>query len=876
MDNLKDTIRCSYDDLVKLYGEQRVNREIELELESKEIAKNRFLSSLNKHASEKSLDAIGTTKQLLKEAMPVYSKAIDDFRKEASEGKAGRRHTVVRLLNDLDSHTIAYISLKNILGNTALYPLATLVGLCKQIGSSLEDEVRYQRVFNSESKDDSKRTSIGLSKRVGLSYKQAYIRSVEKKDIGRGLIDQWVNWDARSKVILGLKLVEIFCYSTGLGKLQKAYKGEKWNYMFLLDNQISEYIRHNDLELADLVFKYRPMVIPPKPWTTPFDGGYYIKLKRPALLVKAHAREVTELYSDVDMPNVYKAVNAIQGTKWHINSKVLSVANEVLAWDYIPDGLGIPAKEAPEPPVRPPEADTNEEVSKAWRLSMVHYYQQLASSRGKRLLVDSLVSEANVFKDDEEIYFPHNLDFRGRVYPMTTLSPQGNDLSKGLLEFAEGITLGEHGATWLAMHGANCYGLDKKSLDERLYWVHSNSELILSIARSPLDNLAWTEADSPWEFLAFCFEWSQYLDQGSSFKSHIAVAFDGSCSGIQHFSAMLKDEIGGVAVNLVPSDKVHDIYQIVANKVIEQLEIDAKEGSEDIIDTAEDGNTFLRKGTASLAQEWLNYGVTRYVTKRCVMTLPYGAKQYGFGEQILEDTIYPALAKNPLSFSKPQQASHYMAGLIWSAVGKVVVKAVEAMDWLQVVSGLLSSEKDIEGHNLPVTWVTPAGFPVRQKYEKLVLKQIKTVLSGSIAIYDPLTKEDTMMTKGEAIYPALKMPVEDSLDSRKQRQGIAPNFVHSMDASHLMLTVDSCYDKGVRSFAMIHDSYGTHAGNADIMFSTVREVFVDTYSHHNVLQDLHDHIANQLSPKNLSKLPDIPEQGTLDLEVVKESLYAFA
>ena len=75
---------------------------------------------------------------------------------------------------------------------------------------------------------------------------------------------------------------------------------------------------------------------------------------------------------------------------------------------------------------------------------------------------------------------------------------------------------------------------------------------------------------------------------------------------------------------------------------------------------------------------------------------------------------------------------------------------------------------------------------------------------------------------------------------------------------------------------MIHDSYGVPAGHGDIMFTTVREIFVDTYTKNDVLQDLHDHIENLLSPKMAEKLPEAPKKGKLDLDQVKESMYAFS
>lgn len=873
---MKDNLIVSYDDLVSLYGKSRVNREIDIEMESKELAKNKFLNELYKKTESGQRATTGTAKKFLEEALPLYIKGLNDFLEEANSGKSGRKHTLVKPLMEASPEAIAYIAVKTILSFTAIKPLAPLSSLCRDIGKEVEREVRFSRVFKVQDAKDNKKTTVGLSKRIGMSYKEAYMKATEAFLVESGKLEKWDKWSTRELVTVGIKLTEIFCCTTGLGKLQKVHDKEKFSYNFVLYQGISDYITHNDLDLADLMFKCRPMVIPPKKWSTPFNGGYYLKLRRPEHLVKQPSKIVHELYDEVDMPNVYKAVNAIQETPWRINKRVLNVAKEVLDWKNIPIGLGIPSKEPPEPPLRPAEADTNPEVQRAWRHSMVIYYQNLASSRGKRLLTDSLAALATYYESDPEIYFPHNVDFRGRVYPMTTLSPQGNDFSKGLLEFAEGVPLGETGARWLAFHGANLYGLDKKPLQDRLEWVYSNPELFISIAKDPLEDLRWTEADSPWEFLGFCFEWDQYLKEGDSFKSHIPVAFDGSCSGIQHFSAMLRDEIGGVAVNLVPDSQVHDIYKIVADKVTEYLKEDLINGTEDEFKTAEDGNTYLNKGTLSLAKEWLTFGVTRKVTKRSVMTLPYGSKQYGFGEQILEDTIYPAIQKNPLLFSKPNQAARYLAGLIWRAVSEVVVKAVEAMGWLQNASTLLASDRDILGNQIPVTWVTPAGFPVRQKYEKLVKSQIQTVLSGSLTIFDPLDKSEKVLNKGDVIRPMVWVPKEGDLDPRRQRQGIAPNFVHSMDASHLMLTVCACYDKGIKSYSMIHDSYGTHAGNADILFRTVREVFVKTYTENDVLQDLHDHIANLLSPKKLKNLEDIPQKGTLDLNCVLDSVYAFS
>jgi DNA-directed RNA polymerase len=47
-------------------------------------------------------------------------------------------------------------------------------------------------------------------------------------------------------------------------------------------------------------------------------------------------------------------------------------------------------------------------------------------------------------------YFPHNLDFRGRAYPIPPhLNHLGSDICRSLLTFADKKPLGKHGLYWL-------------------------------------------------------------------------------------------------------------------------------------------------------------------------------------------------------------------------------------------------------------------------------------------------------------------------------------------------------------------------------------------------------------------------------------------
>jgi DNA-directed RNA polymerase len=90
-----------------------------------------------------------------------------------------------------------------------------------------------------------------------------------------------------------------------------------------------------------------------------------------------------------------------------------------------------------------------------------------------------------------------------------------------------------------------------------------------------------------------------------------------------------------------------------------------------------------------------------------------------------------------------------------------------------------------------------------------------------------------------------------------------------------MLTILLCLENGVQHFAMVHDSFATHAGNTSVLQACIRDSFVEMYSG-NILQKFHDEVSRQLSDNVKQKLPEPPEMSTFDLSLVKESQYFFA
>lgn len=106
-------------------------------------------------------------------------------------------------------------------------------------------------------------------------------------------------------------------------------------------------------------------------------------------------------------------------------------------------------------------------------------------------------------------WLPHNIDFRGRVYPIPPhLNHLGSDLARSLLVFHEPKELGQNGLDWLKIHLINLTGLKKReSIKHRLSFANKILDDILDSADNPLDGkMWWTQSDEPWQTLACCIE----------------------------------------------------------------------------------------------------------------------------------------------------------------------------------------------------------------------------------------------------------------------------------------------------------------------------------------------------------------------------------
>ncbi|KAL1495938.1 hypothetical protein AB1Y20_014580 [Prymnesium parvum] len=615
-----------------------------------------------------------------------------------------------------------------------------------------------------------------------------------------------------------------------------------------------------------LYFDHDPMLTPPLQWTKlPGElprGGF---LHNPTIFVRTNDELHLKRLRDCDpaqLAPVLEGLNAVQKTGWRINNRVLQLVHN--AWNLRLDVPFLPerfTKESKKVSHRQQdllvkrmgrEWDTLDEIEQHERLEQL---QQLKNERYAREKYEAnthselctaklTLAVAEMYRDDV-FYFAHNIDFRGRVYPMSPhLSHVNNDLCRGLLLFAESKPLGEHGLFWLKVHLANLYGHTKLSFEERTAWVDDviSSGRLNAVVNQPFDesNLKWwAEADSPLQMLAACMELEKAVKSPSPelYRSNFPVHQDGSCNGLQHYAALGRDLQGGSQVNLVPSTQPQDVYSEVMRSVIQKVEADASSHENEKIRT--------------MAQ-LLQGKITRKVVKQTVMTSVYGVTLKGASDQVLK-RLEDIQELKTVQDSQLREMASYVARHTLGSLSDSFAGGTQTMNWLRRCARAIT--KQVQS---PVEWTTPLGLPVVQPYYAVNEVSIRTVAQRM----------------------KLQQNVPDKLNTLKHQNGFPPNYVHSLDASHMLMSARRCVDSGV-TFAAVHDSYWTHASSVPLMNKILREEFVALHTPP-LLEHLRDSFAQRYS--DTKDAPEwesdpelsLPTRGELDLDKVKDSPYFFA
>lgn len=574
-----------------------------------------------------------------------------------------------------------------------------------------------------------------------------------------------------------------------------------------------------------------PMVHPPQSWTSPNNGGF-LTYSIPLVISsqpKSYSKIMALAHNTGQMSSIYESLNALGSTMWAVNpftfdkfsiafengnlknliSPSLAKVNDVL------EGLEREVM----------RLKTLKKSDNELKLSRALYDKQLRD----RISLEKYYGLVHAFalslsQKGEMFYLPHHLDFRGRAYPSVSfLSHHSDDLVRSLLMFWQSKELGPEGFNWLKYQLSNMFNKTKLSMKDLIAFVETNRQKIIdSVEETFTGEMWWTLADNPWQTLALCNEitsvWN-FDGPVSNFRSRIPVHQDGTCNGLQHYSALSGDTLAAHSVNVLPGSERRDIYSTILSLVKSRVLRDQ--------DNCEEVSRLSRLVTPLLE---------RKIIKQTVMTTVYGVTLYGATRQIsnqLEDKLLSSGKIDEFSNKDLSNASSYVARHVLLSINDLFGGAKLIQSWLlnncmrciQSFPQYEFSNAEVDffsrKHYQPFMWTSLSGFPVVQYYRKV----------PSITLTSSLQSVNLRSDKG--LCP---------IDSRKLINGVAPNFIHSIDAIHLLMTCLASKTDGI-TFAAIHDCFWTHASDVSGLSSQIRRQFIRLHKS-NIMKNIRDDLIH--------------------------------
>lgn len=805
-------------------------KQISIEEASEGLALEKYHKNLTDAITQGRFDDTREGLTLMKVMFDPINSKIAEYLGTTYRGHTHKTQNYIKLMSD-DSREITFVIIKVLVTELARTNNKSQLS---NISIKLVGQLKRLHFFNRLKKDNPK-----LHAYLGEEYRRASARRKE------ALIEKHINslYDTDkvdneiSDLKAGAHLLEVVLASGMNLIVKKKSKQAKGKTAYFLSFT---------KEALDIVFDagaiqagvtMQPMIVEPANWSDMYTGGY-LSYKMPFIKIKR--RKDLEAIRDEDLSKVYPVVNKLQKTPWRVNKRVSEVIEYIFSnnlidpksppslprcYGDIPTPNALDVKELMEwKEYKKNPTPKEKEEWHIWNKKREQIKIGLDGEQGRRLQFLLTMNMMKDMKEYDRFWYVYQVDYRGRVYPHTDFfNPQSKGYVKSMLEFADGHELTEDGIKWLRIHIANSWGLDKAPFVDRVKWTLYNRTKILTIANDPIGTLSeWTEADSPYEFLAGCFAYQDYIEGR---KVHLPLQLDAVNSGVQFYSGLLLDKEGAESCCVIGNDR-SDLYGLVANRVNEKLA--NGEYPKSVTFNTSEGE--MRTCSTRVEAKSLEGKVTRSMTKTNVMTVPYSVTMRGMKMQNWATMDKLALEGKKFWEGDEWVVNYILTELNYESIFEIVKGARIGQQYLRELASLLDE---------PALWHTPIyNFPVRQPVFKKKAVRVKTPLG------------------------TLELPTNTTiLSKQKQLSGIAANFIHSIDSTLLLYCVENMSD----DIGVIHDCFLVHPNNGEEIRNHYKEGFIEIMSRRPLQM-----ISNELDP---TKQIEVPCVDTLNLDEVRDSMY---
>jgi DNA-directed RNA polymerase len=653
--------------------------------------------------------------------LPLVVARIESTTNRLRKGQAGAAFKdIQKYLADVEPLAAAALAVKVTFDKVFSYKEKSnqATKVCESIGLAVEQECQMRHY---------EREAPGLLKTLKDNYWHRSIGTQQKVVVIRTLmnrygIKRWDTWGSSNRTKLGGWLLDCIMQSSGWFTKDMHQVGRKRIQYVIPTPEFLE-IKDQIMRDAELFSPLAwPMLIEPNNWEHDRQGGYILNE-----VMRGHDMVRRGNPTSIQGDKPLDFLNKIQKVAYRLNPFTVGVAEEL---DRLERAVGkfLPIVHHDLPP-KPVDIATNKEARHDYnrRAAEVHNLQaqEFRKSCRTRMTMEAVAR----FKDRDKFYIPWSFDYRGRAYPIPAfLTPQDTDFGKSLLTFAEGSYMTPEAEDWLAFQVATTYGLDKATMSDRLSWVKENTHIISCVASDPIKHIhKWEAADEPWQFLAACDEYYHCVLKCDRHFTHLPVATDATCSGLQILAGLARDKSTAKLVNVLPSASPQDAYAVVSTTA------------------------------TPYCPNSIRIHMDRKVVKRVVMTVPYNAKPFSNRGYIRD-----ALKEKGVEIDKDDLTKTVVA--VRNAMDEVVPGPMAVMSWIEseVAKAIDRGEKEL-------AWTTPSGFVVTQKLMKKKTEQVELQLMGRCKL-------------------TVAVDDDDKVDKQHHKNATAPNLIHSLDASLLHLS----------------------------------------------------------------------------------------
>ena len=431
-------------------------------------------------------------------------------------------------------------------------------------------------------------------------------------------------------------------------------------------------------------------------------------------------------------------------------------------------------------------------------LYLVEKYPIQTEDVRKQCMYKRTINTAHQLKG-ESFRFPYFLDSRSRMYVTTTcgISPQGADHEKALVipVYCEKLTSDGCAALYEAAKGY--------AEQEWSPW-----EMALHAEEPGKYFDEWSKADKPYSYMACAHLMSQYTkDPNRPLPAFIPL--DGRCSGLQHWSAVVRSNAITKHLGMHEEEHELDIYERIA-----------------------------AEWAATLPEDQKQYA-TRKAAKIPVMTWGYNATMMTSMEHL--DKLYGEQKKwsaeheefRPTREGLERKVTSGMGQDIYRQLNETLGPLTAAVQWVSDAAYLIGKA----GH-VDLDWTAPDGFECTQG--KVLGKRRKLGVK---------------LSNDEDLHLDIKDFSERLANPGKHKSAIAPNIIHSLDATHLRMVARKLDMLGV-PMVFIHDSFSTHCNYRKPLYAAIIDTFIKLYE-----MDYLADLKRQWEKQYKLALPPTPEPG---------------